>query len=216
MSMGFAPLESVSVAEPCEDYAVSTPAGECDPTEKPGVVAWRAFLTGTYGGNAADGISRDCSVGSPSDHHAGRAYDWMRLASDPAQAAEVDEVLAWLLGTDLDGNEHAMYRRLGLTYLIWNRQVWSSHSKAWAPYTRPNPHTDHVHFSFGIPGSLAQTSFYRWLGAGAPLFPPIVTAGSRAAQIGLALVGLAAGGAGGYYAGKRLMAKRLRTGFGRA
>jgi hypothetical protein len=210
---GFPSPDSFLVTEPCEPYAVSSHTDECDPSEKPGVADWRRIVTSMYGGSPEDGIVRSCSRGGPSDHHAGRSWDWMREASNPEQAASAEEVIAWLLATDAAENEHAMYRRLGLTYLIWNRRVWSSRTKSWAPYEGTDPHTSHVHFSFGVPGSMGETSFFRWASGGDYIDPDIeqhrvlwVVAGA------LAFIG---GVTAGYYA-LLAMAKSRRTGFGRA
>jgi hypothetical protein len=210
---GFPPHDSFVVYEPCEGYAVSTGIDECGPTEKPGVADWRRIVTSIYGGNSKDGIVRACSVGGPSDHHAGRAWDWMRDASDDVDAAAAEEVLAWLLATDATENEHAMFRRLGLTYVIWNGHVWSSRTRSWQPYTGTSPHTDHVHFSFGGPGAMGETSFFRWAHDGDYL-ASASPAGPSAGRLVVAGMALAGGAAAGYYAW-RAMAKSSRTGFGR-
>jgi hypothetical protein len=74
--------------------------------------------------------------------------------------------LNWLLATDQYNNKHAMARRLGIMYIIWNRQIWASSraSEGWRPYTRDNPHTDHIHFSFSWAGARRQTTW--WTAAG--------------------------------------------------
>lgn len=40
--------------------------------------------------------------------------------------------------------------RLAVTYVIWNRRIWSVERAAegWRPYNGVSPHTDHVHVSF--------------------------------------------------------------------
>lgn len=157
------PLPTVASREPVEPFAPSELQTTCDPTEKVGVAAWRDFLLGLRGGTNL-GIVRACDKGGASEHKEGRAFDWGMNAQNPADATNVTEVLAWVLAPDAAGADAALFRRLGLMYVIWNKNVWSTRTKRWMPYTGANPHTDHVHFSFGWPGALAQTSFFRWLG----------------------------------------------------
>ncbi len=63
----------------------------------------------------------------------------MLEATNPAQAALAGEFLTWLLATDSSGNVAANARRLGVMYVIWNRQVWKTYNAAagWQPYTGP-------------------------------------------------------------------------------
>lgn len=151
---------SDSYTSPVDAYAGDAPAGGCDPVDKPGVLAFRKLVLAAVGGGAG-GISRPCALGEPSDHHEGRAWDWSVRADTPADVARVDEVLAWLLASDAKGDAHAMLRRAGLRYILWNSRTWSVRTKDWQPYTGTNPHTDHVHFSFGWPGARGETSLYR-------------------------------------------------------
>lgn len=163
---------------PPEPFAPHWAETECTPgVQRPGVLAWRDFVLEHQGGTDM-GIGRRCGS-APSAHYSNRAWDWGMDASDPAQRARVEELLTWLL--DLDAE---MFRRVGLRYVIWDRERWSSSSPGWQPYdgydaagncTRPrgcrNPHTDHVHFSFGKPGAAGETSFFQWLGSGRPAIP---------------------------------------------
>lgn len=142
----------------------------CDPAAKPGTVLFKDFLM--RAGGHAWGIERQCAAGK-SDHERGRAVDWMIDADNPVDAAIVDDMIGWLLATDENGNEHANARHAGITYIIWNRQVWSTRKKAWVPYPEnPNPdaspHTNHVHISLSEDGGAGRTSFYAWL-RGEPL-----------------------------------------------
>jgi hypothetical protein len=145
-----------------DPYASDVTPG-CDPTAKPGVVAFRGILKAEYGRPDA-GIVRDCDVGGPSDHHEGRALDYPFDATDSAQKADADALLAWLLATDQYGNKDALARRLGINYIIWNKRMWRAYnpSAGWQPYTKPggDPHTSHIHFSFGWPGARKQTSWW--------------------------------------------------------
>ncbi len=71
-------------------------------------------------------------------------------------------LLGWLLKTDAHGNKHAMARRLGIMYIVWNKQMWRAYkaSSGWQPYSGSNPHTDHLHFSFSWAGAKKQPSFW--------------------------------------------------------
>lgn len=169
------PLPEVDFGPDIEDHAPSTAPTTCDQSAKPGVSIFADFLMTTLGGccrlpnsGTPTGIVRACSIGSASDHHEGRAFDWMIRIDNPEDAARADAFLTWLLKTDQYGNEHANLRRLGLTYVIWNRQSWSVLHRHWRPYTRQNPHTDHIHMSFGWDGALGRTSFQRWLAGELP------------------------------------------------
>jgi hypothetical protein len=158
-----------------EDYADYEGQRRCKPKAKAGVVAFSQLLQATYPDSTWFGISRGCKVGGQSEHKEGRALDWSRDASDPAQRGTVKALLDWLFATDVHGNEHAMVRRLGIMYIVWNRRIWSTWNGGWEIYcvqkrkkckdpdskSALHPHTDHVHFSFGWPGARKQTSFWR-------------------------------------------------------
>jgi hypothetical protein len=146
---------------------------ECANVEQPGVVEFRSLLRQKYGANAG-GILRTCNRNTRSAHQTGRAYDWMLDANKAADRAKADEVLNWLLATDRHGNKHAMARRLGIIYIIWNERWWSSWNAdaGWQPYNGWSPHTDHIHFSFGWPGARQQTSYWTAQPADAPAAPP--------------------------------------------
>ena len=145
-----------------DDYAVYDGQKTCDSTPKAGVVAFRDLILATYPCTGSSGISRECSSGGTSEHKEGRAWDWAVNYPHPAPTA----LLAWLLATDASGNTHAMARRFGIMYMIWNRQIWKSYqsAKGWQHYTGANDHTDHVHFSFSWDGALKKTSY--WTGDG--------------------------------------------------
>ena len=140
----------------------------CDPVAKPGARAFSALLLATYRDTSTLGIVRDCGVGGPSEHKEGRAFDWGASASDDTQAAEVDALLDWLLA-EQDGEPAVRARRLGIMYIIWDRQIWRAYnpSAGWQPYSGQSPHTDHVHFSFGWNGARQDTSW--WTGRVSPV-----------------------------------------------
>ncbi|TWP54008.1 hypothetical protein FKR81_00065 [Lentzea tibetensis] len=132
---------------------------QCRPhVEQPGVMEFRDMIISRMGGHN-DGIHA-CTG---HEHGEGRAWDWRMSAANPGDAKKVQDVLDWLLATDLDGTPHAMARRLGIGNIIWNRRsisLWSHENKVWGPYDG-EPHTDHVHFAFSWPGARRETSWFR-------------------------------------------------------
>jgi len=132
----------------------------CDPTEKPGAAALRELLRTTYGRANAGGTARACSIGGTSEHKEGRAYDWMLDVGDPVEKQMADSFVAWLTGPDATGVTGGNARRLGVQYVIWNRQTWQSWTGTWKAYTGAAPHTDHVHVSLSWDGALKRTSFW--------------------------------------------------------
>jgi hypothetical protein len=157
-----------------DDYAEYEGQKRCKPKPKPGVLAFQQVLQATYPDSTWFGISRACDIGGTSEHKEGRAMDWSRDATDPAQRRSVRELLDWLFATDEHGNEHAMARRIGIMYIVWNRRIWSTWNQGWEIYcvqkkakckdpdskSALHPHTDHVHFSFSWEGARMETSFW--------------------------------------------------------
>lgn len=146
----------------------------CDPSPKPGVLAFQAMVLAREPGTGAGSISRPCDVGGQSEHKEGRAWDWGASALVPAQAAAARRAIDWLTAPDQFGNDAAMARRFGIMYLIYNRRIWFP-GGGWrtycvqkakgcvAPGTKSDvrdPHTSHVHFSFTWAGALKQTSYW--------------------------------------------------------
>lgn len=153
---------------PVDPYAPYEPQAVCDPTPKPGVVAFAQLLLEAYPLSGWSGISRDCDVRGRSEHKEGRAFDWAVSASNPEQAAAAEDALAKLLAPDEDGTPHALFRRFGLMYVIWNRQIFSSSQPeaGWRPYacdpgaSYDSCHVGHVHFSFSTAGAEQRTSWW--------------------------------------------------------
>jgi hypothetical protein len=148
-----------------EGYAGNDPQDTCSPTQKPGVVDFRALLNRTYGSHTGY-ITRECSAGGTSEHKEGRALDYMLNYNNTGDRADATDIINWLFATDEYGHKHAMARRLGIMYIIWNRRIWSAarQDEGWRDYNGDNPHTDHIHFSFGWAGARRQTSW--WTAAG--------------------------------------------------
>ncbi|MFD2763604.1 coiled-coil domain-containing protein [Micromonospora eburnea] len=81
--------------------------------------------------------------GGPWEHPKGRACDWSLQNSGFAPWHNND--------TRMYGNNLAAFLirnadRLGIYYVIWNRQIWFP-ATGWKSYSGPSNHTDHVHMS---------------------------------------------------------------------
>lgn len=148
-----------------DDYAPHepTPAGACSPTAKPGVLMFRQWALGRWPERpgSPQNILRDCSIGASTEHWEGRAWDWMIGSAESAEA-----FLKTLLAPSPRGEPDELARRAGIMYMIYNRRMWRAYPlgnqpRGWAPYTGPNPHTDHIHFSFSRAGAAGETSLYR-------------------------------------------------------
>lgn len=134
----------------------------CSPTTKAGTAKLRTLVMGALGG-ADYGIVRACNIGGTSEHKEGRAWDWGMNANSSTDRAKVSRFVNWLLATDGAGNRYAMARRLGVMYIIWNRQMFRLYrpESGWTAYSGPSPHTDHVHISLTRAGGAGSTSFWR-------------------------------------------------------
>ncbi|MEU8326846.1 hypothetical protein [Micromonospora sp. NPDC048839] len=81
--------------------------------------------------------------GGPYEHPKGRACDWSLQKSGFSPWHNED--------TRTYGNNVAAFLirnadRLGIYYVIWNRQIWFP-ATGWKSYSGPSNHTDHVHMS---------------------------------------------------------------------
>ncbi|MFD6563277.1 coiled-coil domain-containing protein [Micromonospora profundi] len=81
--------------------------------------------------------------GGPWEHPKGRACDWSLQKSGFSSWHNED--------TRKYGNNVAAFLirnadRLGIYYVIWNRQIWFP-ATGWSSYSGPSNHTDHVHMS---------------------------------------------------------------------
>lgn len=147
-------------AEPSPPYVPQT---SCDPSEKPGITAFKTLVLAQYPSTTDWGSSRNCSDDGISEHLEGRAWDWNADSQVPDSFMAAANVLAWL--TANDGHEA---KRLGIMYIGYNHRIWGAYRPAegWRPLKSSNPHTDHVHFSFTWNGAMKNTSF--WTGNVAP------------------------------------------------
>ncbi|MET0764382.1 MAG: LysM peptidoglycan-binding domain-containing protein [Blastococcus sp.] len=151
-----------------EDFAPYGAQSVCDPVSKPGTTAMAETILEFYGVGRHGGTTRDCSVGGPSEHKDGRAWDWMLSVSDLTEKATAEQFIAWLTAAGPDGQDAYNARRFGVMYVIWNQHIWSAGyaSSGWLPYSGSSPHTDHVHVSLSWSGAMKQTSWWTGIAAG--------------------------------------------------
>lgn len=101
----------------------------------------------SFGDHTYGGVGQR-SDNPTSDHPAGRAVDVMITGWDtPTGKAHGTDIATWVTA-------HAA--ALGVTYVIWDAQIWTADNPGvgWAPYTHPSggagptvEHRDHVHVS---------------------------------------------------------------------
>jgi hypothetical protein len=135
----------------------------CRSSVEPGVRAFEHRVLGQYKVSHSDGDMRGCDVGGTSEHKDGRAWDWGVDHRIPKQRAAGKSMLRWLFAADKYGNQDAMFRRLGLMYVIWNKRIWGAWSQHWEPYSCSGPtlcHVNHMHFSFDWAGAEKKTSYW--------------------------------------------------------
>lgn len=145
----------------------------CRKTPQPGTVALARYLQRTYPATGSMGMIRACGRGGTSEHKDGRAFDWAADVKKPAARRAAFDFIRKALATDAAGNRHAIARRMGIMYLIYNDTIWSSYRDFQPrPYlnsgcrtkkkcSRSLRHLNHVHISLGYAGAAAQTSWYR-------------------------------------------------------
>lgn len=100
---------------------------------KPWVASAAETLGKKFGISTIGGWRAHGSVPN-SDHPKGLALDMMTRSKS--------------VGDRLADFAVANYKALGITYVIWYRQIWTP-AKGWHDYDGPSDHTDHVHLSFG-------------------------------------------------------------------
>ena len=190
LTLALALSAAVGVAAPTADAAlprgnasgpaIEAPAGYqpqflCKKRMQPGVKSFRTMVLKNYKRTRSASEVRACSGARISEHADGRAWDWGVRTWKKGERKKAEHLLKWLLAPDQFGNEFAMARRLGIMYIIWNKQMWRSYSGTWSPYACSGVtscHQDHVHFSFGWAGAYKKTSF--WTGTVAtPMGPPL-------------------------------------------
>jgi hypothetical protein len=159
-------------AQALEGFPIAyVPQNDCDPTIKRGTAQLGALLSKTYPGISWSS-TRPCD-GSVSEHHDGRAVDWMASVRVPWEHRAGRSLVSWLLASDAQGNRFAMARRLGVMYLIYNGRMWGGWDGRWEEYNgcRSKPalqspsyddycHRSHVHISLTWNGAHARTTFW--------------------------------------------------------
>lgn len=156
------PRSSHHFSAAIEDFSPYQPEKFCRHSVEPGVKDFEHLLTSTYSHTAIVSDLRPCASDT-SEHYDGRAVDWGVDHRKARQRAQGKALLHWLFATDSHGNRDAMFRRLGLMYIIWNHRMWGSWDQRWEPYSCKGVtacHVDHMHFSFGWAGAEAKTSFF--------------------------------------------------------
>ena len=173
-----------------EDLASYVGQTSCDPHIKRGTKALANLLTTTYSGTSWMSTYACGTDGSQSEHYEGRAIDWMVSATQHKTRVEARSFLKWLLAPDRYGNAHAMARRLGVMYVIFNNRMWGSWSGRWEEYNGCAAkkmqkaaydnycHRTHVHISLSWNGARGKTSF--WTGRVYPTdYGPCVKKGHK-------------------------------------
>jgi hypothetical protein len=146
-----------------EGFAPYQPQFFCRSRVEPGVAAFEHLVLATYPNTHTDGDMRACAVAGTSEHKDGRAWDWAADHRRAKQRAAGESLLRWLFAPDKAGAPDAMFRRLGLMYVIWNKRIWGAWSRRWEPYSCSGVtacHVNHMHFSFGWAGAERRTSFW--------------------------------------------------------
>lgn len=174
-------------------YARYEEESGCDPTAKRGALEVQRIIRAAYGPDSAMNTPRACSPAN-SGHEEGRAIDWMTNVRVPAQRAQADDLIMWLLSPDAYGNPHAMARRLGVSYVIWNSQKfylfkpsagWTEYSDCLRVRTGPENdntcHRNHVHISLSWAGARAETSWYTGQGQSRSTCPAAPASGAAPA-----------------------------------
>jgi hypothetical protein len=166
---GVSPADTTQAA-PVEDYADYQPQTRCTKKAKPGTRLLAQWLVrrGGHGGPT----TRPCRSGGTSEHKDGRAFDWMLDARRKQDRRVAAEFLEYAFATDADGNEHAIARRMGIMYVIWNDHMYSAgerferenylsssckRRKKCSPTLR---HRNHMHISLSRKGGRGDTSWY--------------------------------------------------------
>lgn len=155
---------------PLEPYAGYQPQSTCRRTPKPGVLLLADWLVARGGGYGP--ISRSCSGSSTSEHKESRAFDWLLDASSDTDQALAAALLDELFAPDDTGAPHALARRMGIMYIIWDDTMYASYDgfvakrylssscrtrRTCSPTLR---HRDHLHVSLTRQGAKGATSWY--------------------------------------------------------
>lgn len=154
-----------------ENYAGYDGQTKCSRGTKRGVLAFKRLIDKKFPPPLWSSAKRACRKGSISEHYEGRAIDIGLNAKRYKERKHAKRIIRWLMKKDSRGNPHAIARRLGIMYIIWNGRMWRAYDGGqWKKYEGSNKHTDHIHISFSRAGGLAETSF--WTGKVADVKSP--------------------------------------------
>ena len=158
------PSPAFALPTAVEAFAPYIGQKSCDPHAKPGVAAFQQLVLSYWGHGGTYGITRACHIGGQSEHKEGRAWDFKLNPDDYGDQVAGQRIIDWLLANDAE-----MARRVGIMYIIWNERIWSTYERedGWRPYSGPDNHTSHIHFSFSWAGAMKRTSW--WTGNVAPI-----------------------------------------------
>ena len=150
-----------SFDSPVDDYASYDPQTTCVTEVAPGLQALRELIAAEYPDQASFLTLRDCASGGVSEHKEGRALDWMLDVDDPADDTVAWDFMNWLRAPE-GGEQNARMRRLGIMYVIWDREILRAYRPqlGWDPYRGLNPHTNHMHISMSRAGARQETSWW--------------------------------------------------------
>lgn len=167
------PAVSAAYDVPVEDYSSYQAPRTCVARVKPGTKTLARWIDRRHSGGRAVPSLRACpSSGASSEHHEGRAIDWMMDATRKRDRREVKQFLGRIFAEDKRGNSHALARRMGVMYVIWDDRIHASYSRFEARDYRSSSckklrkcsptlrHRDHVHISLSRKGAKGRTSWY--------------------------------------------------------
>lgn len=155
-----------------DDYAGYDGQRTCASEVLPGTEYLLRYLVRKHPGTRYVSTLRACTSGT-SEHKDGRALDWGVDAANPEESALAEAWLEQIFATDRRGNTHALARRMGIMYVIWDDHIYraydnfqkrdytSDYCKVWSKCSKTTRHRDHVHVSLSRAGAAAQTTFYR-------------------------------------------------------
>jgi hypothetical protein len=151
------------------------PATRCSKASRPGMTAFVTWLSrNARGANWGTYRCEKWGKREASLHAEGRALDWHLDVGNPEDRREARRIIELLLAPDLQGNEHALARRMGVEELIWDCGYWGAGMDEFSTYRpcankhgklrkRVNPtvaHRDHLHIGLSRRGAAAKTSFW--------------------------------------------------------
>jgi hypothetical protein len=152
-----------------EGYSSYQPEDGCKKKPRPGTKRLAAWINSSFAGAAVASMRR-CDK-STSEHQDGRAIDWMMDATKKKDRRQVKRFLTQIFATDVDEHRHALARRMGIMYVIWDDGMYSAYRSSGADHferrtygcrcgSKTARHRDHVHISLSMKGGRARTSWY--------------------------------------------------------